>query len=209
MNIIIASNNKGKIYELTEMIKRSSLKYNKIQTLREVCGDVDIPEDGNTYEQNAFIKANYVRNELLKKNKLHEKDIIISDDSGFEIDYLNGAPGLYAARFIGYDVSYSLKNRAILDLMRLVPKELRTCHYISHIVVLDANGHSLSFSGKLTGKLSDFVHQPDGFDFDGIFEINQKGQTLSDLAIEEKLKVSHRSIAFSQVLSCLESVQKN
>lgn len=207
MTIIIASNNKGKIYELTEIIKRSNLKYDTIKTLRDVCGDIDIPEDGNSYEENALIKATYVRNQLLNQNKLQEKDIIISDDSGFEIDYLNGAPGLYAARFIGYDVGYSVKNKAILDLMRLVPNHLRVCHYISHIVVLDASGNQLSFSGKLTGKLSDSIHQPDGFDFDGIFEISSDGKTLSDLSIDEKLKISHRAMAFSQAIIYLESIQ--
>lgn len=207
MTIIIASNNNGKIYELTEMIKRSNLEYDTIKTLRDVCGDIDIPEDGNSYEENALIKATYVRNQLLNQNKLQEKDIIISDDSGFEIDYLNGAPGLYAARFIGYDVGYSVKNKAILDLMRLVPTHLRVCHYISHIVVLDASGNQLSFSGKLTGKLSDSIHQPDGFDFDGIFEISSEGKTLSDLSIDEKLKISHRAMAFSQAITYLESIQ--
>lgn len=207
MTIIIASNNKGKIYELTEMIKRSHLKYDSIKTLRDVCGEIDIPEDGTNYEENAFIKANYVRNELLKQGKLKENDIIISDDSGFEIDYLNGAPGLYAARFIGYDICYAVKNRAILDLMRLVPNERRVCHYISHIAILDASGNQLSFSGKLTGRLSDEMHDPNGFDFDGIFEVNNSGKTLSDLSIDEKLALSHRAIAFSKAIHHLEAMQ--
>ena len=128
--IIFATGNAGKMREIRDIMADLDVE---LLSMKEAGIKLDIVEDGKTFEENALIKARAVSKEA-------PGAIVMADDSGLEVDYLHKKPGIYSARFIGEDISYDIKNQAILDLLAGVPKEKRTARFVCSIAAVLPDG---------------------------------------------------------------------
>lgn len=196
IRIIFATSNKNKIKEIKEIINNDTID---IVSMAEEGINIDIEENGATYEENAFIKARAIAKE--------NDNIIMAEDSGLEIDYLNGQPGIYSARYMGHDTSYIEKNNAILNLMKDVEKVKRTARYICSLVTILPNKKEISTRGILEGEIG--VEQKkgiSGFGYDPIFFLPNKNCYLSEINSEEKNKISHRGKALIEMMKILKNI---
>ena len=144
-------------------------------------------EAGGTFEENAIIKA--------KAMAAMTDDIVLADDSGLEVDYLNKEPGIYSARYLGEDTSYDIKNQAILDRMKGVPKEKRSARFVCAIAAVLPNKEVLVVRETIEGYIGYEVAGCNGFGYDPIFYVDEFGCSTAELSEEEKNKVSHRGKA--------------
>lgn len=181
--IVIASNNKGKIKEAKEILDN----YNII-SIEELGIDTEVEEDQNTFEKNAIKKAETIAKQLDGK-------ICLSDDSGIEIEYLDGFPGVHTKRW--HQGTDRQRNIEILNKLKGVPKEKRKISFITAIAVSDGN-KTICETGRIDGFVSDNVRGENGFGFDEIFELSN-GKTLAEITEEEKNKISARRIALERV----------
>lgn len=178
MEIVIASSNKGKIKEIQEILNNY-----KIISLKELNIDIniEIKEDGKTFLENAIKKATEI-------SKFVDGKLSIADDSGIEIEYLNGFPGVHTKRWMeGTDRQ---RNLAILDKLKGVPKEKRKITFITAIALTDGKD-LITAEGKIDGYVSENIRGENGFGFDEIFELYD-GRTLAELSSDEKNKISSR-----------------
>ena len=178
MEIVIASSNKGKIKEIQEILNNY-----KIISLKELNIDIniEIKEDGKNFLENAIKKATEI-------SKFVDGKLSIADDSGIEIEYLNGFPGVHTKRWMeGTDRQ---RNLAILDKLKGVPKEKRKITFITAIALTDGK-ELITAEGKIDGYVSENIRGENGFGFDEIFELYD-GRTLAELSSDEKNKISSR-----------------
>ena len=178
--IIFASNNKGKIKEVKEICKDMQVE---IVSMKEAGIDIDIEENGTTFEENALIKAEAVM-------KL-TGELTIADDSGLEVDYLNKEPGVYSARYMGHDTSYDIKNQAIIDRLDGVEDKDRTAVF--------PDVRHLTTRGTMEGIIAHEIKGANGFGYDPIVYLPQYGKTSAELTPEEKNKISHRGEALEKL----------
>lgn len=181
--IVIASNNKGKIKEAKEILDN----YNII-SIEELGIDIDVEEDQETFEKNAIKKAETIAKQLDGK-------ICLSDDSGIEIEYLDGFPGVHTKRW--HQGTDRQRNIEILNKLKGVPKEKRKISFVTAIAVSDGN-KTICETGRIDGFVSSEVRGENGFGFDEIFEL-PNGKTLAEITEEEKNKISARRIALERV----------
>ena len=181
--IIIASGNKGKIKEAQEILKEF-----KVISIKKLGIDVDVEEDKETFEENAIKKAETIARELNGK-------MCIADDSGIEIEYLDGFPGVRTKRW--HQGSDRERNLAILEKMQGVLKENRKIDFVTAIALSDGN-KTICQKGVLSGYVSESIRGENGFGFDEIFEL-ENGKTLAELSNEEKNKISARRIAIEKI----------
>ena len=184
MNIVFATGNKDKMREIREILGDVS---SNIYSMKEAGIDIDIVEDGTTFEENAMIKARAVA--------AHTKDIVLADDSGLEIDCLDKAPGVYSARFLGRDTPYSEKNTIILEKLKDVPDDKRTARFVCAIAAVFPDGRELVVRGTMEGMIGHRIAGKNGFGYDPIFFLPEYGKTSAELLPEEKNAVSHRGKA--------------
>lgn len=178
-SIILASNNKDKVKEVKEILKGYD-----IISMKEAGIDVDIEENGTTFEENALIKARAIM-------KLTGQ-ITMADDSGLEIDYLNKAPGVYSARFMGHDTSYDIKNKALIQKLEGVKGSDRSGRFVCAIAVCFPDGREIVKRGTMEGLIAEEIKGDNGFGYDPIVYLPEYGRTSGELAPEEKNKISHR-----------------
>ena len=191
IEIIIATGNKDKIREYTELFKNYPVD---VKSLKDEGVVLDVEETGTTFKENAVIKAEYI---AYKTNK-----IVISDDSGICIHALNDFPGIYSARFMEGQ-PYSEKNKEINK--RLENCSDRTAHYTCAIAFVDPNNKICEvFEGKCFGTIIDAIEGPYGFGYDPIFVPNGKKEPFSLILDEEKNKISHRGVATQLLMEYLE-----
>ena len=188
--IIIASTNLHKIQEYKYILE--PLGY-KIYSLIDIDPNIDIIEDGNTFEENALIKANYL-SKLLNKT-------VISDDSGLEVESLNNEPGIYSARYMGKDTSYDIKNNNIIE--RVNEFNNRKCRYVCSIAISNNKQESKVFTGYMNGTIAYIPKGTNGFGFDPIFYIEELDKTVAELTDLEKNNISHRANASKLLLDYL------
>ena len=191
--IILASNNKDKIKEVKEILPEYD-----IISLKEAGIDLDVAEDGTTFEENALIKARAVF-------KLTGK-ITMADDSGLEIDAINKEPGVYSARFMGYDTSYDIKNQALIDRLKGVEGDDRSCRFVCAIAVCLPDGTEIVKRGTMEGLLAKEIKGNNGFGYDPIVFLPEYGVTSAELAPEEKNKISHRANALALIKKELDNI---
>ena len=154
-SIILASNNKNKVKEVKEILKGYD-----IISMKEAGIDVDIEENGTTFEENALIKARAIM-------KLTGQ-ITMADDSGLEIDYLNKAPGVYSARFMGHDTSYDIKNKALIQKLEGVKESDRSGRLVCAIAVCFPDGREIVKRGTMEGLIAEEIKGDNGFGYDPI-----------------------------------------
>lgn len=162
----------------------------EILSMKEVGISLDIEEDGNTYEENAAIKAKAVA-----ACKEAEGAIVLADDSGLEVDYLQGEPGVYSARYLGEDTSYSVKNAKLIERLDGVPDEERTARFVCAIAAVLPGGELLTTRAAIEGRIGYQEQGSHGFGYDPIFYVPVFGKTTAELTEEEKNQVSHRGKA--------------
>ena len=182
--IIFATGNMGKIREVRQILSDLGME---VVSMKEAGIHAEITEDGKSYEENALIKAR----EIAK----YTNAIIMADDSGLEIDYLNGEPGIYSARYLGEDTSYSVKNKNLMDRLEGVPDEKRTARFVCAIAAVMPDGRELTTRGIIEGRIGYEEAGENGFGYDPIFYVPEFGRTTAQLSPEEKNRVSHRGRA--------------
>lgn len=194
-SIILASNNKDKVKEVKEILKGYD-----IISMKEAGIDVDIEENGTTFEENALIKARAIM-------KLTGQ-ITMADDSGLEIDYLNKAPGVYSARFMGHDTSYDVKNKALIQKLEGVKGSDRSGRFVCAIAVCFPDGREIVKRGTMEGLIAEEVKGDNGFGYDPIVYLPEYGKTSGELAPEEKNKISHRGKALALIKEELDKSEE-
>lgn len=194
-SIILASNNKDKVKEVKEILKGYD-----IISMKEAGIDVDIEENGTTFEENALIKARAIM-------KLTGQ-ITMADDSGLEIDYLNKAPGVYSARFMGHDTSYDIKNKALIQKLEGVKGSDRNGRFVCAIAVCFPDGREIVKRGTMEGLIAEEIKGDNGFGYDPIVYLPEYGRTSGELAPEEKNKISHRGKALALIKEELDKSEE-
>lgn len=185
--IIVATGNEGKMDEIRQILGRENIDFASLKD--ENLQDVEIVEDGSTFEENAMIKA--------RKISEITGQMVLADDSGLEVDYLDRAPGIYSARYMGEDTSYDIKNNHIIKLLEGVPEEKRTARFVCAMACAFPDGRSLTTRGVIEGRIGYEQRGDNGFGYDPIFYVPEFGCTTAELAPEEKNKVSHRGRALT------------
>ena len=182
--IIFATSNEGKMKEVRMILADLGLE---ILSMKEAGILADIVEDGKTFEENACIKAGQIQ-------KL-AGGIVLADDSGLEVDYLDGAPGIYSARYMGEDTSYDIKNQAIINKLADAKGEERSARFVCAIAAALPDGRLLTTRGTIEGQIGYEIVGDGGFGYDPIFYLPERGMTTAQLSPEEKNQISHRGKA--------------
>ena len=198
MKVIMATSNKDKVREIREMLANTGIE---IVSLKEAGISVDIEENGTSFDENAAIKAETIRNLT--------GQLTIADDSGLAIDYLDGAPGVYSSRFMGEDTSYTIKNNAILEKLKGVPDEKRSARFVCSMAIAYPDGHTDLVQGIMEGRIAYQIAGEGGFGYDPIFFLPEKNCTSAELTDDEKNEISHRGQALRQVIKILQNYKNN
>ena len=191
--IIFATGNAGKMHEIREILGDTGME---ILSMKEAGIEADITEDGTTFEENAVIKAKEVAR-LLKLNaaSAHHGAIVMADDSGLEIDALNKEPGIYSARYMGEDTSFSVKSRNLIERLTDVPDERRTARFVCAIAAVMPEGEVVTTHGTVEGRIDYEEKGDNGFGYDPIFYVPEYRCTMAQLTDEQKNSISHRGRA--------------
>ncbi len=186
LRIIFATGNQGKMREIRDIMSDLDAE---ILSMKEAGIEADIEEDGKTFEENAVIKAKAVA--------AFTDAIVLADDSGLEIDYLNKEPGIYSARYLGEDTSYAVKNKNLIERLAGVPDEKRTARFVCAIAAVMPDGEIVTTRGVIEGRIGYEEKGDNGFGYDPIFYVPEYGVTTAQLTEDEKNRISHRGRALN------------
>ena len=192
--IIFATGNENKMKEIRMILKDLGME---ILSMKEAGVEIEIVEDGMSFEENAEIKARAVARVLTN-------DIVLADDSGLEIDYLDKAPGIYSARFAGEDTSYDIKNRILLDRLEGVPDEERTARFVCAVAAVFPDGTVSTVRKTIEGRIAEEAAGDNGFGYDPIFYVPEYGCTTAEMKPEQKNELSHRGKALRAMRDILK-----
>lgn len=191
--ILFATGNEGKMKEVRMILADMELEP---VSMKEAGIYIDIAEDGTTFEENAAIKARTIM-ELTG-------EMVLADDSGLEIDYLNGEPGVYSARYLGEETPYTVKNNHIIELLKDAKGEERSARFVSVIACAFPDGEIITVRGTVEGIIGYEEKGENGFGYDPIFYIPELGMTTAELSPEQKNEISHRGRALRLMKECLK-----
>ena len=191
--IIIATSNKGKLKEINELLSHKDVE---VVSMKDAGIDIDIEENGTTFEENAEIKAKTVCEMT--------NHITIADDSGLEIDYFGGEPGIYSARYLGYDTPYAEKNAIILERLKDAKESERSARFVCSASAAFPNGKVVTVKETMEGRIAYEISGNGGFGYDPIFFYPPMNQTVAEMGSEEKNKISHRGKAFKALISLID-----
>lgn len=191
--IIFATGNSDKMREIREIMGDS---FGEILSMKEAGIRSDPDENGTTFEENALIKARAVHVILPEK---YADSIVLADDSGLEIDALDGMPGVHSARWLGHDTSYHIKNAHILEMMKDVPVEKRTARFVDAIAAVLPDGREIVTRGTIEGKIGYEERGSSGFGYDPVFMLPDMSCSTAELDPDEKNRISHRGRAIRQM----------
>jgi XTP/dITP diphosphohydrolase len=192
--IIFATGNKDKLREIKEIMADEPVE---ILSMKEAGISVDVEENGKTFEENSLIKARAIAEQT--------DAIVLADDSGLEIDYLNGEPGVYSARYMGEDTSYDIKNKNLIERLDGVAKEDRTARFVCAIAAVLPDGRELVTRQTMEGYIG---YEPDGengFGYDPIFYLDEFGCSSAAISPEQKNAISHRGKALRAMKEMLKT----
>ncbi len=199
--IIFATGNEGKMKEVRMILADLQIP---VLSMKEAGIAVDIVEDGTTFEENAVIKAQGIAEYAGKEENI----VVLADDSGLEIDYLNKEPGIYSARYMGEDTSYTIKNANLIERLDGVPDEKRTARFVCAIAAAMPDGRSAITRGTIEGIIGYEERGENGFGYDPIFYLPEYQCYSAELAPEEKNRISHRGKALELMKEQLRDVMK-
>lgn len=187
--IIFATGNENKMKEIRMILSDLGMP---ILSMKEAGICVDVVEDGSTFEENALKKATEIA-------KTVDNCIVLADDSGLEIDYLNKEPGIYSARYAGEDTSYDIKNNLLLSRLEGVPDEKRTARFVCAIAAAFPDGTTDVVRGTIEGRIGYEIAGENGFGYDPIFYVPEYGCTTAQMSPEKKNQLSHRGNALREM----------
>lgn len=176
----------------------------EILSMKEAGIVLEIEENGSSFEENAIIKAKAVA-----AHPNAQGAVVLADDSGLEIDYLNGEPGIYSARYMGEDTSYRIKNQNLIDRLSGVPDERRTARFVCAIAAVFPDGETVTALGTIEGKIGYEERGTNGFGYDPIFYLPDMSRSTAQLTPEEKNGISHRGNALRQMKQELSKRKEN
>ena len=182
--IVFATGNEGKMREVRLILADLGME---ILSMKEAGADPDIVEDGKTFGENAEIKARAVWEQT--------GGIVLADDSGLVIDWLNGEPGVYSARYMGEDTSYEIKNQALIDRLAGVEGADRSARFVCNIAAVLPDGQVVHTEETMEGRIAEKPAGHEGFGYDPILYLPEFGKTSAEITIEEKNRLSHRGKA--------------
>lgn len=185
--IVLATRNKHKISEIKEILKGIPVKISSLDTYPEV---PEVVEDGETLDENAVKKAREVSLFLSKWS--------LADDTGLEVEFLNGEPGVFSARWAGPGCTYEDNNNKLLKLMKNVPAGRRKAIFRTVIALSDPKGNFMYVEGRIDGAVTEKLSGKNGFGYDPVFFVPELNKTLAEMSTEEKNSVSHRSRALEK-----------
>ncbi len=195
--IIFATGNEGKMREIRMIMKDTGYE---VVSLKEVGLNPDIVEDGSTFEENAIIKAKTITEMT--------GEMALADDSGLEVDYLDKAPGIYSARFLGEDTSYEVKNTYILDQLKGVPEEKRSARFVCAIAFCAPDKTVMTTRATIEGRIGERMAGENGFGYDPIFYVPEFGVSTAELTMEQKNQISHRAKALNLMKEKLKGLEE-
>ena len=182
--LVFATGNMDKLREIKQILADLDVE---VLSMKEAGVNVDIVEDGKTFEENALIKARAV-----SKASGH---LALADDSGLEVDALDKEPGIYSARYMGEDTSYDIKNNNIIERLAEVPDEERTARFVCAMAAVFPDGTEKTFVRTMEGRIGYEIAGANGFGYDPIFYLPEYGKTSAEISPEEKNEISHRGKA--------------
>lgn len=192
--LILASNNKKKIEEIKDILKDIDLE---VKSLNDEDINIEVVEDGETFKENANKKAREIREYLI--NRGDNDFLVMADDSGLEVDYLNGEPGVYSARYAGEHGNDAKNNEKLLINLQGVPTEKRGARFICHLTLINYEGKSLDIRGEVKGTIIDKLNGEGGFGYDPLFYNEKLNKTFGEALKEEKNSISHRAVALKEL----------
>ena len=195
MKIIFATGNKDKLKEINRVFEGTGYE---IISMKDAGFEGDIEETGETFEENSYIKAKAVWDKL--------GGLVMADDSGFMVDYLDGAPGVYSARFMGEDADYATKCGAIIEKLKGVPAEKRGAGFKTVITAILPDGKVVTAEGEIRGIVNDREEGTNGFGYDPILFVPEIGRTTAQISMDEKNAISHRGKALRAMKEKLKNI---
>lgn len=186
--VIFATGNEGKMKEIREILGDLDIE---LLSLKDAGITADIEENGSTFEENAIIKA--------KAISQLTGEIVLADDSGLEIDYLNKEPGIYSARYMGADTSYHIKNSNLIQRLEGVPDQQRSARFVCAIAAAFPDGTVKTVRASMEGRIGYEEKGENGFGYDPIFYLPEYGCSSAEISMEEKNKISHRGKALRAI----------
>ena len=190
--IIFATGNANKVREVCQILEGTGYE---IVSMKDAGIDVEIIEDGKTFEENAIIKAKTIAEA--------SGELVLADDSGLEIDYLNGEPGIYSARYMGEDTSYDIKNANLMERLEGVPDEKRTARFVCAIAAVWPDGKVKTAVCTMEGRIAYESAGANGFGYDPIFKPDGYDKTFAELGMDIKNHISHRARATAKLADFL------
>ena len=195
MKIIFATGNKDKLKEINRVFEGTGYE---VISMKDAGFEGDIEETGETFEENSYIKAKAVWDKL--------GGLVMADDSGFMVDYLDGAPGVYSARFMGEDADYATKCGAIIEKLKGVPAEKRGAGFKTVITAILPDGKIVTSEGEIRGTVNDREEGTNGFGYDPILFVPEIGKTTAQISMDEKNAISHRGKALRAMKEKLKNI---
>ncbi len=187
--VIFATGNANKMREIREILGEKDFE---IYSMKEAGIDLDIVEDGKTFEENSLIKSRAI-------SQVAKDAIILADDSGLEIDALNKEPGIYSARYLGEDTSYDVKNANLIERLNGVEKEDRSARFVCAVSAVFPDGAEAVVRGTIEGYIGWEPMGANGFGYDPIFYLWDKDVSTASISPEEKNAISHRGKALRMI----------
>ena len=197
--LIIASNNQGKINEIKKVLNDMPIN---VFSLKDIGLDIDVDEDGITFEENAKKKSEEIYKELIKRGE--SNFIVMSDDSGLEVEYLNGEPGVYSARYAGEHGNDKKNNEKLLLNLKGVSYDNRNARFVCQLALINDKNIYKSVTGTVNGYILEEERGRDGFGYDPLFLYEPFNKTFAELTIEEKNDISHRGIALKKISAVIK-----
>ena len=192
--VIFATSNEGKMKEVRSILEGLDVE---VLSMKEAGILVEVVEDGTTFEENAAIKATAIQKEC--------GEIVLADDSGLEVDYLNKEPGIYSARYMGEDTSYRIKNKSLIDRLEGVEGDDRSARFVCAIAAAFPDGTVEITRGTIEGQIGYEEKGENGFGYDPIFYVPEYGCTTAELTLEQKNETSHRGKALRKMKEIMQA----
>ncbi len=203
LQIVFATGNENKMEEIRMILADFAEKHGiKILSMKQAGIDIDVVEDGTTFEENALIKAKEI-------SKYVQDAIVLADDSGLEIDYLNKEPGIYSARYAGVNTSYDIKNHLLIQRLEGVPDKQRTARFVCAVAAAFPDGTTEVVRGTMEGRIGYEIRGNNGFGYDPIFFLPEFGCTTAELDPAKKNELSHRGNALRAMRILMEKKYEN
>lgn len=192
--IIVATGNEGKMKEIRQILRGEDIVFSSLRD--ENLQDVEIVEDGETFEENAVIKARRISDIT--------GQMVLADDSGLEVDAMDKAPGVYSARYLGEDTPYTVKNHHIIDQLAGLEGDARSARFVCVIACAFPDGRTITCRGVIEGQIGFEEKGENGFGYDPIFYVPELGCTTAELPPDQKNSISHRGRALTAMYERLK-----